>query len=417
MVDSHKIGQKAVMDDIGHADPEFDRLLAELSAIGATGDGGVDRVEGSPANGVARRWLVDQLRARGFAVTVDAVGNIFGRIGPVGPAVMVGSHLDSQPRGGRLDGAYGVLAAMLASQALAERGALRRGLIVVAWTGEEGARFQPSLVGSSVYAGLRPLDWTLARRDGDGITLADALDAIGFRGTDPAPPVPLAYLELHVECASALEASGRRLGVFDRWWGAHKLEIEIEGATAHTGPTPMAQRRDALVAAAAVVTGLRKIADRAAVGSLHTSVGRLEVRPNSPNTVPGSARLFVELRSPRAAVMARAETRLRRLLDRACAKTGVVWTVARDELRPPGSFARRLRTLAYATAAALGEPALPLATIAAHDAMPLATVCPSLVIAVPSREGLCHSPREWTDPADLRLGLVWLTRMLAALAG
>ena len=404
------------MDDIRQAHPEFDRLLEALSAIGATGDGGVDRVEGSPANAAARRWLVDQLRARGFAVAVDAVGNIFGRIGPDGPAVMAGSHLDSQPRGGRLDGAYGVLAAMLAAQALAEGHSLRRGLVVVAWTGEEGARFQPSLVGSSVYAGARPLDWTLARRDGDGVTLADALDRIGFRGTDPAPPPPLAYLELHVECASALEASGRRLGVFDRWWGARKLEILITGEPAHTGPTPMAQRRDALVAAAAVVTGLRRMADRAAVGSLHTSVGRLEVRPNSPNTVPGSVRLFVELRSPRAAVMARAEAGLRRLLDRACARAGVSWAVARDELRPPGSFARRLRQLAYATAAALGEPALPLATIAAHDAMPLAAVCPSLVIAVPSREGLCHSPREWTDLADLRLGVLWLTRMLATLA-
>lgn len=404
------------MDDIRQAHPEFDRLLEALAAIGATGDGGVDRVEGSPANRAARRWLVEQLHARGFAVAVDPVGNIFGRIGPDGPAVMTGSHLDSQPRGGRLDGAYGVLAALLAAHTLASSGSLRRGLIVVAWTGEEGARFQPSLVGSSAYAGLRPLDETLALRDGNGITLAQALEAIGFRGTDPPPPPPLAYLELHVECAAALEASGRRLGVFDRWWGARKLEVEITGETAHTGPTPMAQRRDALVAAAAAITGLRRMADRASPGSLHTSVGRLEVRPNSPNTVPGSARLFVELRSPRAAVIARAEAALRRLLDRACAQAGVTWAVARDELRPPGSFAPRLRRLAYASAAELGEPALPLATIAAHDAMPLAAVCPSLVIAVPSREGLCHSPREWTDPADLRLGVAWLTRMLARLA-
>ena len=328
---------------------------------------------------------------------------------------MTGSHLDSQPRGGRLDGAYGVLASLLAAHDVAARGNLRKGLVVVAWTGEEGARFQPSLVGSSVYAGTRALDWTLARRDGQGISVAEALDAIGFRGTDPAPPLPAAYVELHVECAAELERSGRRLGVFDAWWGAHKLEIEITGATAHTGPTAMAQRKDALAAAAKVVTHLRRMADRAKPGALHTSVGRLEVEPNSPNVVPGRVVMFAELRSASGVTMTRARASLDRALTQACAEVGVGARILRDELRPPGRFAPALRRLARATATALGEEPLPLATIAAHDALPLATVCPSLVIAVPSREGLCHSPREWTDPADLRLGLAWLTAMLERL--
>ncbi|MFZ1426184.1 MAG: Zn-dependent hydrolase [Geminicoccaceae bacterium] len=396
-------------------DRTFDMLLAELSAIGATGDGGVDRVEGNPANGAARRWLVERLTERGFQVSVDAIGNVFGRIGPTGRTIMTGSHLDSQPRGGRLDGAYGVLASLLAAHDVAARGNLRKGLVVVAWTGEEGARFQPSLVGSSVYAGTRALDWTLARRDGQGISVAEALDAIGFRGTDPAPPLPSAYVELHVECAAELERSGRRLGVFDAWWGAHKLEIEITGATSHTGPTAMAQRKDALAAAAKVVTHLRRIADRAKPGALHTSVGRLEVEPNSPNVVPGRVVMFAELRSASRITMARARASLDRALTQACAELGVEARILRDELRPPGRFAPALRRLARATATALGEEPLPLATIAAHDALPLATVCPSLVIAVPSREGLCHSPREWTDPADLRLGLAWLTAMLERL--
>ncbi|MFO1067941.1 MAG: Zn-dependent hydrolase [Geminicoccaceae bacterium] len=392
--------------------PDFAALLAQLSAIGSTGDGGVDRVEGSPANGEARRWLVARMQEHGFTVSVDAIGNIFGRIGPKGRAVMTGSHIDSQPKGGRLDGAYGVLASLVAARAVAARGGLKRGLVVVAWTGEEGARFQPSLVGSSVYAGTRALDWTLARRDGDGISVAEALDGIGFRGTDPAPPHPAAYVELHVECASELERKGARLGVFDAWWGAHKLEVEIAGATSHTGPTPMAERRDALAAAAEVIVHLRKIADRARPGTLHTSVGRLEVVPNSPNVVPGRVTMFVELRSASAAIMAKARRSLDLALERACSGLAVSWKVRRDELRPPGRFAPRLRTLARETAGGLGHEPLPLSTIAAHDAMPLATVCPSLVIAVPSREGLCHSPREWTDPADLQLGVDWLTAML-----
>lgn len=404
-VDSHQ----------GH--PEFDALLAELSAIGATGDGGVDRVEGTPANAAARRWLVARLEERGFAVAVDPVGNLFGRIGPDGGrTVMAGSHLDSQPRGGRLDGAYGVLAAMLAAHAAASHGRLRQGLTVASWTGEEGARFQPSLAGSSVYAGTRELAWTLARRDGDGVSLGEALDGIGFRGTDPPPPTPSTYVELHVECAAGLEASGRRLGVFDGWWGAHKLEVEVAGATSHTGPTPMAERRDALAAAARVIARLRRMGDRARPGTLHTSVGRLEVEPNSPNVVPGRVVMYVELRSPVASAMARARGALDRELAAACAALGVTARVLRDELRPPGRFAPSLRRLARETAATLGEEPLPLATIAAHDGIPLASVCPSVVIAVPSREGLCHSPREWTDPADLRLGLAWLTATLERLA-
>ena len=339
-------------------DHSFDTLLAELSAIGATGDGGVDRVEGTPANAAARRWLVERLTERGFRVSVDAIGNVFGQIGPSGRAIMTGSHLDSQPRGGRLDGAYGVLASLVAAHAVATRGDMRKGLIVVAWTGEEGARFQPSLVGSSVYAGTRALDWTLARRDGQGISVAQALEAIGFRGTDPAPPPPAAYLELHVECASDLERSGRRLGVFDAWWGAHKLEIEITGATAHTGPTAMAQRKDALAAAAKVVTAPAPDGRPAPKpGALHTSVGRLEVEPNSPNVVPGRVVMFAELRSASGATMARARASLDRALAQACAELGVEARILRDELRPPGRFAPALRRLARAAAATPGRDA------------------------------------------------------------
>jgi len=397
--------------------------LESFSQIGSTGDGGVDRVEASAANGQARRELAERMAAAGCEVRIDGIGNVFGLMklaeqeaGQEAPWVFTGSHIDSQPKGGRLDGAYGVMAALEAATALKERlngQKPRANLGVVAWTGEEGARFQPSLLGSSVHAGILPLEQALARRDGSGVSVADALDAIGFRGTDQAPR-PAAYVELHVECGPELEQSGTRLGVFDRWWGAHKLELLFSGATAHTGPTPMVKRKDALLAAAEVITGLRRLADTFP-GALHTSVGRLEVLPNSPNVVPDQAKLFLEIRSADASIMADAHSRLQDLIPYAAAIARVTHRIVRDEYRAPGAFAPGLRDLARATAADLGVTPQALETIAAHDAMPMARICPSVVVAVPSRDGLCHSPREWTEPADLELGVAWLGSMLERL--
>jgi N-carbamoyl-L-amino-acid hydrolase len=404
--------------------PGFLDRLDSFSEIGSTGDGGVDRVEASPANGLARRELARRMEAAGCEVRVDGIGNMFGLMplaqqtaGQDAPWVFAGSHIDSQPKGGRLDGAYGVLAAVEAAGTLRDRlngQKPRANLGVVAWTSEEGARFQPSLLGSSVHAGILPLEQALARKDGSGVSVADALDAIGFRGTQEAPK-PAAYVELHVECAPELERSGTRLGVFDRWWGAHKLELLFSGATAHTGPTPMAMRKDALLAAAEVITGLRRLADAAPAGALHTSVGRLEVLPNSPNVVPDQAKLFVEIRSADAGVMADAHARLLELIPYAAAIARVTHRIVRDEYRAPGAFAPGLRDLARATAAEFGQTPQGLETIAAHDAMPMARICPSVVVAVPSRDGLCHSPREWTEPADLELGVAWLGAMLERL--
>ncbi len=276
---------------------ELEMRIAQFSTFGATAAGGIHRPEATPANGEARAALVAWLREAGVEVRVDAIGNIFGLMplaGEDAPWLLTGSHVDSQPNGGRFDGTYGVLASTIAALALRDR--LSRGgppaamnLAVVAWTNEEGARFQPSVLGSSAYVGAIDLDWALSRTDAAGVSVKDALEAIGFRGTDRPAPRPAAYVELHIECGPELELAGRRLGVFDRWWGCRKLEIRFEGAPAHTGPTPMRERRDALLAAASVVTGVRRLVDGFPAGDLHTSVGRIEVKPNSPNVVPSDS--------------------------------------------------------------------------------------------------------------------------------
>ena len=394
------------------------RLMSEVSQHGATQAGGVHRPACTPADGAARDWLRAWWEAAGLRVLVDPIGNMFGLselAGPDAPAVMAGSHLDSQPNGGRFDGAYGVVAACAAMEAIRRHACQagmqpQRNLVIANWTSEEGARFQPSLLGSSVCTGALPLADALARRDGDGVSVAEALAAIGYAGSAAAPK-PVAYVELHVECGPNLEAAGRHFGVFQRYWGATKIRTGFIGAQAHTGPTPMRDRRDALLGAAYLIAELRALADRAGV-ALHTSVGRIEVQPNSPNVVPGEATLFVELRAVDPVVLDAAEAEFHSLANRAAERAGVRLEIRGVEHRRPGVVNADLAALAGRCARARGHEAMALDTVAAHDALSMLAVCPSVVIAVPSVGGICHHPSEFTTEGDLQLGAAILTDML-----
>jgi N-carbamoyl-L-amino-acid hydrolase len=298
-------------------------LMQSFIAHGGTPDGGMHRLTLSREDGAARDHLGKWLRENGLRISIDAIGNMFGLLdwaGPDAPVIMTGSHLDSQPRGGRFDGAYGVLAACEAVTALRARAAAehvtpRCNLAVVNWTNEEGARFQPSLLGSAVYAGLMQKQDALGRKDGDGVTVAEALQAIGYAGSDRVAH-PQAYVELHVECGPLLERASERFGVVTRHWGATKYRLV--GRQSHTGPTPMAERQDALLGAAHLIAAIGALPDRSP-GLLHSSVGRLEVRPNSPNVVPGEAVLFLELRSPEQGVLDWAEREMLAAADAAAA--------------------------------------------------------------------------------------------------
>jgi len=393
-------------------------LLESFAAHGGTPDGGMHRLTLSAEDGAARDHLAAWFAANGLWLTVDPLGNMFGLLdwaGPDAPLVMTGSHLDSQPHGGRYDGAYGVLAACEAVRAIrarvAESGAIPRcNLAIVNWTNEEGARFQPSLLGSAVYAGLMGQADALGRADGDGVTVAEALAGIGYAGHGRMPH-PQAYVELHVECASVLETQGARFGAITRHWGATKYRLAFVGRQAHTGPTPMAERQDALLGAARLIAEIGALAGQAA-GVLHSSVGRLEVRPNSPNVVAGEAVLFIELRSPDPAVLDWAEREMLARAEAAAAQTRVRWEARAIDRRHVGYFDEGLIALATAEAAALGVATRRLDTIAAHDAICLIPVCPSVVLNVPSVGGVCHHPSEFTRPEDLELGADLLARVL-----
>lgn len=411
------------MNDLPAIDPlRLHRMFDDLSTIGRTPGGGVTRLAASREDGMARDYLCDRLRREGFRVRVDRVGNIYGLLelaAPGAPLILTGSHLDSQPLGGRFDGACGVVAsceAVRSVRALAQARSRRftRNLGVAAWTNEEGTRFQPSTLGSAVFAGLYATAAALSQADGDGVTLERALATIGYLGTDDPPSGIESYLELHIEQGRRLEEGGCTIGVVEGNWGTVKYIADVRGEAAHTGPTPMKERRDALLAAARLIILCRTLSDETD-GELVTSVGRLDITPNSTNVVAGLVRLFAELRALDGARLADA---CRRFEGGAAelSPSEVTISLRRATERAPGSFDPALCDLVEAVAGTRGYRTLRLHTIAGHDAVPLRTVCPSGMIFVPSVNGVSHSEHELTHPADLEAGATVLAGALYTLA-
>lgn len=399
----------------------FEALFAQSSAIGATRGGGLHRLAGSADDGAMRDAFCRWLRQQGFTVHIDPIGNIFGllTLRPGAPWLLCGSHLDSQPAGGRFDGAVGVMAGAVAMASLARQlnvlpRAAQCNLAVVNWTNEEGARFQPSLIGSSVFTGASPLDAALNCRDAQGITLGEALERIGYRGT-ALPEMPLAaYIELHVEQGPQLEQQKTQLGVVTATWAALKWQVTFHGEQNHTGPSLMACRRDALLAAAKTIVAVREEADKYGL-ALHTSVGRIETTPNSPNVVTREATLFIEFRSADEALLAAIGEQFTQTLQQIAQATATDVSLKASQLRPPQQLDAALVQRALTQAARLGISAMPMHTVAGHDAISLSYHCPSCLLFVPSQDGLSHNEREFTAQDDLHRGLDVLLALLADL--
>ena len=397
----------------------LNRLLQIFAKIGATPDGGVCRLTGTPEDGGARVRLAAEIISRQLDLHVDSIGNMFG-IAPLAPssqeAVMVGSHLDSQPTGGRYDGVYGVLAGLLAVEAVAARaaaepGKARRNLVVANWTNEEGARFQPSLTGSSVFAGTLALDAALALADGAGVTLGEALAAIGYRGTGDLPLEVSRYVELHVEQGPLLEEEGAEIGVVTGCWAARKLSLVFLGEPSHTGPTRMARRRDALRAAARAIELHHQLIEASGSGA-HASAARITVDPNSPNVTPSRVQVWFEFRHEDAAVALALGDAFLAEARAAIAPLGVDIEVAVDEQRGTATLDPHGAALIAAVARELELSSMEMKTIAGHDALALNKRMPASLIFVPSQGGLSHNPAEFTDEAALDKGLAVLTQVL-----
>src|SRR5438552_6980340 len=295
----------------------LEESMAALGRIGETPAGGLSRLALTDEDRRGRDLLVEWMRAAGLTVAIDRMGNIFGeRPGREGqPPVMMGSHADSVPTGGKYDGQLGVLCALEAIRTLNDhRARTRHPVTLVIFTNEEGARFQPAMIASGVMAGKIALEDAYNARDKDGLRLVDELERVGYLGSEPCLPRALrAYLELHIEQGPFLEEEGLAVGVVEGIVAISWSRLTIHGVQDHAGPTPMRVRHDALVAAADVVAGVRRIA-RDIGGDLVTTVGNLTVSPNIVNAIPGKVTVSIDMRDPRDATLDRALPMLDRIV-------------------------------------------------------------------------------------------------------
>ncbi|KUF08513.1 M20 family metallo-hydrolase [Leucobacter sp. G161] len=393
------------------------------SRFGAVeGTNGVDRQAASAADGEQRKWFAELLESRGFTVRRDAVGNQFGllELVPGAPYVLTGSHMDSQPTAGRFDGAYGVMASAhacfrIADELRANPEGARFNLAVVNWFNEEGSRFKPSLMGSSVFTGKLALEEALATEDPKGVTVRDALDAIVERG-DLAELDVASYAEIHVQQGRSMEEDGVTIGLVNATWAAHKYDFRVLGEQAHSGSTLMADRRDALLGAARLVVAARELVDGFEPEALHTACGELTVYPNSPVVVASEVRLLLDLRSPSAEVIREAHERLMAVIERVEREDRVKIEITAEHSWDQNPYQEEGVALAREVAESLGLTHDRVMTVAGHDSTNMKDLVPTVMLFVPSVDGVSHNLNEFTRDEDLVAGVDQLSGVIRKLA-
>ena len=406
--------------------------LMELARIGATPKGGVKRLALTELDRQGRDLVVGWLREAGCEIRIDAIGNVFGirpgRRGngfdadgnpasdPAARPVAVGSHVDTQPSGGKFDGNYGVLAGVEVLRALNDAGLqTERPVAVAIWTNEEGTRFTPVMMGSGVYCGAFGIEHCLAQHDRDGISVAQALAAIEYAGRD-TPPRFAAYFEPHIEQGPVLEREDKTIGAVEGALGQRWFDVVVTGQDAHAGPTPIAMRRDALLSASRLVIEVRRIAAEAPDYARGT-VGQLFVHPNSRNVIPGRVEFSVDFRNAREETLLAMVAQLREAAQRVAQEDGVQVSVNEVVHFPPCAFEPGLVAGIEQDAAELGHSVMRLASGAGHDAVYVARTCPTAMIFVPCEGGISHNEIESATPQDLAAGCDVLLRSVLRAAG
>ncbi|QOT80078.1 Zn-dependent hydrolase [Cupriavidus basilensis] len=405
-----------------------DRLwqsLMALARIGATPRGGNARLALTALDGQGRDLVTGWMRDAGLAVTVDKVGNIFGRRPGRNdslPPVMTGSHIDTQPTGGKFDGCFGVLAGLEVMRTLNDQGVRTEAPLELAiWTNEEGTRFVPVMMGSGVFAGIFPLQTALNATDNDGKRVDDELRAIGYAGSAEVGGREIgAYFEAHIEQGPVLEDADNVIGVVTGSLGLRWYDVTVTGMEAHAGPTPMPLRRDALYGASFILQEVVRIAHDFAPHGRGT-VGVLDVHPASRNVIPGTVKFTVDLRHQDAGKLAEMDARLRAACD-ALAQgktTGNPLGVQIEDVQyfPPTPFAPELVGHVRQQAQALGYTHQDIVTGAGHDAVYIATVAPTAMIFVPCKDGISHNEVEDAKPEHLEAGANVLLGAMVAQAG
>jgi N-carbamoyl-L-amino-acid hydrolase len=386
--------------------------LAQVGALEGYGDapplyGGVSRLALSEADRQARDLTVSWMHSLGLTVHIDRVGNIIGlRSGEEDiPPVMLGSHIDTVTVAGRYDGSYGVMAALEIVNVLNEDLiATRRPLAVAVFTNEEGVRYTPGMLGSAVYAGKLSIAEARAIRGFDGSIFGEELERIGYAGSlEPGAIHPYVFLELHIEQGPVLAQTNAPVGVVDTVTGITWLEVTATGAANHAGTTPSDLRRDAGLAAAKLIESLREIAVSIG-GNQRATCGMIAFEPNAINVIPGKAVLTVDLRNSDGEALIRAKEHLYARAKEIESSDGVNITIRALEHVLPVKFNPMVVNAIEQTAEELGLPYRRMVSGAGHDAQLMAGICPTAMIFVPSRDGISHSPAEYSSPEELEVG-------------
>ena len=374
------------------------KSLDEISVFGATPAGGLHRLAASKEDGLAHDYVVAAARELGCTVRIDALGNTFMRragTDTTAKAILIGSHLDSQPLGGKYDGIYGVMAGLELLRTLHDSSTKTKHAIEVAvWTNEEGARFAPAMMGAAYFAGKFRADELLARKDVDGKELGMSLTEIGYAGTDSVSPNEhAAYFEIHIEQGPILQDENLDIGVVTLVQGMRWFRIGITGQSGHTGTYPMETRRDALVAASHLIQSVQQIGlDQPLTG--RATVGHIVVTPNSPNVIPGHVELMVEFRNPEVAVLDVMTEALNRTLAEVEATHQVDVTAVQELDSATIKFTAELIDIVEKSVTACGLTSRRMISGAGHDACQISAVMPTTMIFIPCDKGISHAENE-----------------------
>ncbi|MFG6178595.1 Zn-dependent hydrolase [Halomonas sp. THAF12] len=382
--------------------------LMEMGEIGGTEKGGCCRLALTDLDKQGRDLFVRWCEEAGCTITVDRMGNIFARRAGQDdslPPVVMGSHLDTQPTGGKFDGVYGVLAGLEVIRTLNDHGIETRAPIEASvWTNEEGSRFPPAMVSSGVFAGAFDLEYGLSRADLDGKTMGEELARIGYAGSAEVGGRPFkAFFEAHIEQGPILEAEGKRIGVVTDAQGQRWYEITLTGQESHAGPTPMPTRRDALVGAARIVDLVNRIGMEHQPNACAT-VGLMQVFPNSRNVIPGQVFFTVDFRHPDAEVLARMDQALQEGARRIVEDQRLEMDFEQIWYSPPAPFDRDCVASVRQATESLGLSHREMVSGAGHDACYISRVAPTSMIFVPCEDGISHNEAERAAPADLAAG-------------
>jgi len=395
-------------------------FLEQFAQLGKTAGGGVTRLAASDEDKQARDLFVELARDAGCQVRVDAVGNIFarreGKDAQLSP-VLTGSHGDSQPQGGRFDGIYGVLAGLEALYSLNDQAIqTQRAIELVMWTGEEGSRFAPAMLGSAVFSGALPLSHALQSTDTHGLSLSDELARIGYAGTRHNPVGPIhAAVEIHIEQGPVLENENTLIGVVTAAMGQKWYNVTLNGMAAHAGTTPMDLRQDALLGLAQAVTAINHIG-HAHGSDARATVGRVQVQPNSPNVIAGKVLFTVEFRHPTQPVLEAMDQALHTALTHIASENRLDIEIDPVLSFAPIAFDRHVLEVIGHTAQQLGHIPRDMVSGAGHDACHLSKIAPTAMIFIPCIKGISHNEREDVKPQWSAAGAQMLLHTLVALA-